>query len=57
MFDEEDPREFADRFLKAYETRIMASSLLKYNFYVENMPTHEVPEIDNEEVSRILGMT
>jgi dynein heavy chain len=35
----------------------MADSLLKYNFYVENMPTHQIPEIDNEEVNRMLGMT
>ena len=40
LFDEEDPREFAIRFKKAYHTRTMADSLLKYNFYVENMPTH-----------------
>lgn len=57
LFDEEDPREFADRFKHAYETRMMADSLLKYNFYIENMPTHQIPEIDNEEVNRILSMT
>lgn len=57
LFDEEDPREFANRFHVAYETRVKADSLLKYNFYVENMPTHQIPEIDNEEVNRILSMT
>jgi dynein heavy chain len=57
LFDDEDPREFARRFKKAYQTRCMADSLLKYNFYVENMPTHQIPEIDNEEVNRMLGMT
>jgi dynein heavy chain len=45
------------RFKKAYETRAMADSLLKYNFYIENMPTHQIPEIDNEEVNRILSKT
>jgi hypothetical protein len=30
--------------------------MLKYNFYVENMPTHQIPEIDNEAVNRVLGM-
>jgi dynein heavy chain len=40
LFDDEDPREFAKRFKVAYETRAMADSLLKYNFYIENMPTH-----------------
>jgi dynein heavy chain len=57
LFDDEDPREFAKRFQHAYETRMMADSLLKYNFYIENMPTHQIPEIDNEEVNRILSMT
>jgi hypothetical protein len=40
LFDHEDPREFCKRFKHAYQTRVMAESLLKYNFYVENMPTH-----------------
>lgn len=57
LFDDEDPREFSKRFKDAYETRCKADSLLKYNFYVENMPTHQIPEIDNNEVNRILGMT
>jgi dynein heavy chain len=57
LFDEEDPREFAKRFKVAFDTRVMADSLLKYNFYIENMPTHQIPEIDNEEVNRILSMT
>jgi dynein heavy chain len=57
LFDEEDPRRFAQRFKKAYETRAMADSLLKYNFYIENMPTHQIPEIDNEAVNRILSKT
>jgi len=47
LFDEEDPRLFAKRFGDAYKTRTMADSLLKYNFYIENMPTHQIPEIDN----------
>lgn len=57
LFDDEDPREFARRFKVAYETRQMADSLIKYNFYIENMPTHQIPEIDNDEVNRILSMT
>jgi dynein heavy chain len=56
LFDDEDPRKFAMRFKKAYDTRAMADSMLKYNFYVENMPTHQIPEIDNEAVNRVLGM-
>jgi dynein heavy chain len=57
LFDDEDPREFGKRFTVAYNTRAVADSLLKYNFYIENMPTHQIPEIDNDEVNRILSMT
>lgn len=57
LFDDEDPREFAKRFKVAYDSRVMADSLIKYNFYIENMPTHQIPEIDNDEVNRILSMT
>jgi len=57
LFDDEDPRDFCNRFKVAYETRVKADSLLKYNFYIENMPTNKIPEIDNEKVNRILGMT
>lgn len=56
LFDDEDPREFAKRFEVAYKTRTMADSLLKYNFYVENMPTHQIPEINNDQVNRVLSM-
>ena len=40
LFDEEDPRQFARRFKQAYANRIFADSLIKYNYYIENMPTH-----------------
>ena len=43
IFDAEDPRHFVKRFKHAYTTRIYADSLIKYNYYVENMPTHEIP--------------
>ena len=56
LFDDEDPRLFAKRFADAYKTRTMADSLLKYNFYIENMPTHQIPEISNDKVNRVLNM-
>jgi len=34
-----------------------ADSMIKYNYYIENMPTHEIPEIDNEKVNKILMLT
>ena len=57
LFDEEDPRIFMRRFKQAYTNRQYAESLMKYNYYIENMPTHQIPEIDNEEINRILGLT
>lgn len=57
LFNEEDPRVFARRFKHAYETRKFADSLIKYNYYVENMPTHEIPELDHEQINRILMLT
>ena len=57
LFEDEDPREFAKRFAHAYHTRVVADSLLKYNFYIENMPTHQIPEISNDQVNRMLSMT
>jgi dynein heavy chain len=57
LFDEEDPRIFARRFKAAYEKRVRADALMKYNYYVENMPKHQIPEIDAYQVNRILTMT
>ena len=54
MFDVEDPRLFVKRFKHAYTTRMYADSMIKYNYYIENMPAHEIPEIDNEKINRIL---
>lgn len=56
-FDAEDPRIFVRRFKAAYTSRVYADSLIKYNYYVENMPTHQIPEIDTEQVNRVLSMT
>lgn len=57
LFDDEDPREFGKRFAYAYNTRVVADSLLKYNFYIENMPTQHSLEMSNEQTNRMLGMT
>ena len=56
LFDDEDPREFGKRFEAAYKSRTMADSLLKYHFYVANMPTHQIPELAHEKVNRVLAM-
>lgn len=57
LFDDEDPRQFVKRFKHAYQTRIYADSLIKYNYYIENMPIHEISELDHEKINRILLLT
>lgn len=31
--------------------------MIKYNYYIENMPIHEIPELDHEKINRILLLT
>jgi len=39
---------FAQRVTKAYQDRIYADSIIRYNFYIDNMPTDDLPELDPE---------
>lgn len=57
VFDEEDPRIFARRFKAAYENRIHADAIVKYAYYIENMPKHQIPEIDTYQRNRMLELT
>lgn len=57
IFDEENPKQFVQRFKCAYQNRVHADALIKYNYYIENMPRHQIPEVDNYQVNRILAMT
>jgi len=36
--DAEDPRKFVKRVKKAHESRIHSDSLIRYNYYIDNMP-------------------
>lgn len=31
--------------------------MIRYNYYIENMPTHQIPEIDNDQINRMLSLT
>lgn len=57
LFDAEDPRIFAQRVAKAHQDRIYADSQIRYNFFIDNMPTNELPELDSEQISRIISMS
>lgn len=50
LFEAEDPRVFAQRVAHAHRQRNYADSLIRYNYYVDNMPTQEIPELDVEQV-------
>jgi len=56
LFNSEDPRIFAQRVAQAHQERVYADSQIRYNFFVDNMPTDEPSELDPEQISRIIHM-
>lgn len=56
LFDAEDPRIFANRMADAHQKRRYADSLIRYNYFVDNMPTQEIPDLDAEQIGRIKEM-
>jgi dynein heavy chain len=53
---DEDRFEFAKRYKAAQKLRARAEALLRYNLYVDCMPADEQPDMDMDQVSRILGL-
>lgn len=56
LLNAEDPRIFAQRVAQAHEERIYADSIIRYNFFIDNMPHQELPELDSEQTQRITSM-
>mgnify|MGYP007088253515 CR=1 FL=1 len=56
LFDAEDPWMFAQRVAKAYQDWIFADSIIRYNFFIDNMPTDDLPELDPEQQNWIKSM-
>ena len=54
MFIAEDPFNFAKRVCHAHKTRVQAEAVLRYNLYIDCMPTDDMPSLDSEQVNRIL---
>lgn len=46
LFDSEDPRIFAQRVSQAHRERVYADSQIRYHFFIDNMPQHELHELD-----------
>jgi dynein heavy chain len=58
-FDAEDPRKYADRIANSFQSRLHADSIIRYQFYIDNMPIHnaDLPELDQEQKKRLENMT
>eukprot|EP00002_Diphylleia_rotans_P006932 TRINITY_DN1638_c0_g1_i1.p1 TRINITY_DN1638_c0_g1~~TRINITY_DN1638_c0_g1_i1.p1 ORF type:complete len:4126 (-),score=976.49 TRINITY_DN1638_c0_g1_i1:597-12974(-) len=57
LFDAEDPFRFAKRISSAYNSRSDFYSRLRYNLYIDSMPTDELPTLDKEQTQRITAYT
>eukprot|EP00163_Fabomonas_tropica_P031148 TRINITY_DN730_c1_g1_i6.p1 TRINITY_DN730_c1_g1~~TRINITY_DN730_c1_g1_i6.p1 ORF type:complete len:4200 (+),score=1431.71 TRINITY_DN730_c1_g1_i6:1002-12602(+) len=55
MFLAEDPFRFARRVASAHAGRQEAEALLRYNLYVDSMPTDEIPPLDSTQIKRIMS--
>ena len=53
-FQAEDPFQFVKRFVETHVERSKSELQLCYDFYVDNMPTEDIPLLTNEQVNRIL---
>ena len=54
-FDAEDPVLFANRVVEAYRSRRLAEAVIKYNLYVDCMPSEELGQLDAEQISRVIA--
>jgi dynein heavy chain len=52
-FDEENYRKFAQRILNAVTRRKHADSIIRYNFFINEMPKQDVNELDEIQKSRL----
>jgi dynein heavy chain len=53
-FVADDPVVFADRCKAAHEARRYAESMVKYNFYIDNMPTDDVQTLNSDQTERLI---
>ncbi|CDJ34396.1 uncharacterized protein EMH_0001030 [Eimeria mitis] len=54
LFKSEDPVKFADRLQAAHKSRAAAESLIQYNYYIDNMPTSDIPGLDEVQKKRVM---
>jgi dynein heavy chain len=53
--DAEDPRKYMQRMKNAFQQRIYADSIIRYNFTIDNMPiiNADLPDLDQEQRKRL----
>ena len=54
-FEPEEPTAFAERVARAHESRKTAEALIRYNLYVDCMPTDEIAQLDSQQIGRIVA--
>ena len=53
-FKAEDPFIFSKRVAESFKERKTSELQLRYNFFIDNMPTEDIPPLTNEQVNRVL---
>ncbi|KAL4429885.1 hypothetical protein ABPG74_022908 [Tetrahymena malaccensis] len=54
--DEEDPFQYTQKLINAWNMRTFMDSILRYNFYLDNMPCHDMEYIDEQTERNILSL-
>ncbi|OMJ85153.1 hypothetical protein SteCoe_13621 [Stentor coeruleus] len=54
LFLAEDPYVFAKRVAEAHRQRQVAENMIKYNFFIDNMPTEEIHTLDSDQKIRLV---
>lgn len=52
-FQNENPTNYINKIKNAFQQRIYADSLIRYNFYINNMPKHDLNHLDEPQTARI----
>lgn len=51
--DAENPKKYVQRVVNAFQERVYADSIIRYNFYIDNMPLQDLSELDSEQKKRL----
>jgi hypothetical protein len=51
--DAEDPRKYVLRVANAFQQRVYADSIIRYNFFIDQMSKDDLSDLDTEQRKRI----